>query len=66
MSQPKRRHSRSRSRLRRNALAKKLIVPTQKSCPECGVPIEPYTACKSCGSFKGKRQVIKPRSKTAK
>ena len=63
MAQPKRRHSRSRSRLRRNAPEKRLQAPLQTRCGECGAVIEPHTACRKCGTFRGKRAAIKGRRK---
>ncbi|RMH54206.1 MAG: 50S ribosomal protein L32 [Candidatus Hydrogenedentota bacterium] len=57
MALPKRRHSRTRSRKRRNAKA--LTLPTTVRCRECGEPILPHTACPACGAFYGERQVIR-------
>ncbi|MBL4889326.1 MAG: 50S ribosomal protein L32 [Candidatus Lindowbacteria bacterium] len=57
MALPKRRQSKARSRKRRTG--KGLPAPTLNRCSECGVMIQPHTACSKCGAYKGKRQVIK-------
>lgn len=62
MALPKRRHSRTRGRLRRTGDA--LDMPTIARCPECGAAVQPHTACKSCGAYQGKRNVIKARTQS--
>ncbi|PIE55674.1 MAG: 50S ribosomal protein L32 [Desulfobulbus propionicus] len=52
MALPKRRHSRSRTRLRRSHDA--LTGPAVGSCPECGEPKMPHQLCSGCGVYKGK------------
>lgn len=55
MAVPKQRHTKSRRNKRRMHLyvePKALI-----SCPKCGKPTLPHTACKNCGFYKG-REVI--------
>jgi large subunit ribosomal protein L32 len=64
MALPKRRHSRTRSRLRRGQ--DKLTPPVITRCGECGVSIAPHRACPKCGAFKGKRDVIKVRVRAKK
>ncbi|MGI6657632.1 MAG: 50S ribosomal protein L32 [Desulfobulbus sp.] len=52
MALPKRRHSYSRTRLRRSHDA--LTKPCIGHCPECGEPKMPHRLCGSCGMYKGK------------
>ena len=56
MALPKRRHSHSRTRLRRSHDA--LTKPTISSCSECGEPKLPHRICPGCGMYKG-RSVIR-------
>ncbi|HFQ89646.1 MAG TPA: 50S ribosomal protein L32 [Desulfobulbus sp.] len=56
MALPKRRHSRSRSRMRRAHDA--LRRPSVGFCPECGEPKMPHLLCGGCGVYKG-RSVIR-------
>lgn len=52
MAHPKRRHSNTRSRLRR---ANDFLVPQSRSqCAQCGAFILPHRVCTSCGFYKGK------------
>ncbi len=55
MALPKRRHSRSRTRMRRahDALSK----PQVSTCPECGEPKMLHQLCAGCGMYKNKRIV---------
>lgn len=55
MALPKRRHSRSRTRMRRahDALSK----PQVSACPACGEPKMPHQLCAACGMYKGKQLV---------
>ncbi|WP_083818998.1 50S ribosomal protein L32 [Desulfotalea psychrophila] len=55
MAVPKRRHSRSRTRLRRSHDA--LSAPALSLCSECGEPKEPHRLCGSCGKY-NKREVF--------
>jgi len=52
---PKRRHSATRRDKRRTHY--KIAAPTLTTCPSCGEPVEPHTACKACGQYR-KRLVI--------
>ncbi|MGE4558804.1 MAG: 50S ribosomal protein L32 [Desulfobulbus sp.] len=52
MALPKRRHSHSRTRLRRSHDA--LTKPSVGQCPECGEPKLPHRLCGGCGMYKGK------------
>jgi large subunit ribosomal protein L32 len=60
MPNPKRKHSKSRSRKRR-ATKKIRNVPLSK-CPNCGSLKIPHFACNVCGYYKGV-EVIKIESK---
>jgi large subunit ribosomal protein L32 len=52
MAHPKRKHSNTRSRLRR---ANDYLVPKSKSqCAQCGAFILPHRVCTACGFYKGK------------
>lgn len=52
MPNPKRRHSKSRTHMRR---AHDAITPPQTvSCKNCGEPVMPHRACPSCGQYKGR------------
>ena len=52
MALPKRRHSYSRTRLRRSHDA--LSKPNIGRCPECGEPKMSHRLCGRCGMYKGK------------
>lgn len=55
MANPKRRHSNTRSRLRR---AHDYLTPgTTAKCPQCGAPAVGHRVCPSCGYYRG-RQVL--------
>ena len=62
MANPKRRHSNTRTRLRR---AHDHLVPQSMSqCTQCGAFILPHRVCTSCGFYKGKLvKIIKVKSK---
>lgn len=55
MALPKRRHSRSRTRMRRSHDA--LNKPQVGLCPSCGEPKMPHLLCAGCGVYKGKQIV---------
>jgi large subunit ribosomal protein L32 len=52
MPLPKRRHSNTRTRLRRTHY--KLNVPVVVECPRCHKPMQLHHACSSCGFHKGR------------
>jgi len=52
MPNPKRRHSKSRTRMRRAHDA--IEAPQTVSCKNCGEPVMPHRACPSCGQYKGR------------
>jgi large subunit ribosomal protein L32 len=61
MPNPKRRHSKSRSRKRR---AHDALTPVGSSdCPNCGAPRLSHRVCPSCG-FYNKRVVIAKKSES--
>lgn len=61
MANPKRRHSKSRTRKRRAMYYNSLKAPQLMSCPNCDAPKEMHRACRTCGHYRG-RQVIEPTS----
>ncbi len=55
MANPKRRHSNTRSRLRR---AHDFLTPGNTlKCPQCKAPARPHRVCAACGYYRG-RQVL--------
>ena len=63
MANPKRRHSNTRSRLRRAHDA--LKIQSVGKCPNCGAMRLPHRVCASCGHYNG-RQVITIKMKEKK
>lgn len=58
MANPKRRHSKARTRTRRTAWARAAAAPPELvECPRCHEPKLPHHVCPNCGWYKG-RQVI--------
>ena len=55
MAVPKKRKSKSRSRMRRSPDS--LAAPNLSACPQCESPKEPHRVCPSCGHYRG-RQVF--------
>jgi large subunit ribosomal protein L32 len=58
MAVPKRKKSRSNTR-HRKAQWLKTAAPTIATCPQCAQPTRPHTACRTCGTYRG-RQVLEP------
>jgi large subunit ribosomal protein L32 len=58
MPNPKRRHSKARTRKRRAHDA--LRPPQTVVCPQCQEPTMPHRVCAKCGFYKG-RQVVNTR-----
>lgn len=56
MPNPKRRHSKARTRKRRAHDA--LRAPSTSLCPNCQEPRMPHRVCPKCGFYKG-REVVK-------
>lgn len=63
MAVPKRRTTRSKSKMRR-AQHDKVTAPNLSPCSQCGEPSLPHRVCGSCGYFKGKQIVTKSGSLT--
>ncbi len=57
MANPKRKHSKARSRSRRAHYYSRLKEPTLMECPNCGDTKMMHRACPSCGHYRG-RQVV--------
>jgi large subunit ribosomal protein L32 len=55
MPNPKRRHSKTRGRLRRTHY--KMETPNASACPQCGGPRVPHRICATCGTYKGKEVI---------
>ncbi len=51
MAVPKRRTTRSKSKMRR-AQHDKVTAPTLAACSNCGEPVVSHRACASCGHYK--------------
>ncbi|MDA9101081.1 50S ribosomal protein L32 [Omnitrophica bacterium] len=63
MAHPKRRHSNTRTRLRRS---NDFLTPKSSSrCSHCGAAVLPHRVCPSCGFYRGK-QVITMKVKEKK
>ncbi|PIE70484.1 MAG: 50S ribosomal protein L32 [Deltaproteobacteria bacterium] len=56
MPVPKRKTSKSRRDKRRTHY--KAVGPNVTTCPQCGEARLPHTACKECGTYRG-RSIIK-------
>ncbi len=56
MAVPFRRTSKTKKRMRRTHLKRKVNAMT--ACPKCGATLQPHRACTKCGYYKGK-EVIK-------
>jgi len=55
MPNPKRRHSKSRTRQRRAHDA--LTAPQTVTCPECDSPRLPHRVCPKCGFYNGRKVI---------
>jgi len=58
MPNPKRRHSKRRTALRRSHDF--LTAPAISECPNCHEKRQPHHACPKCGQYQG-RQVLEPK-----
>ena len=63
MANPKRRHSNTRTRLRRSHDF--LTLRSLSVCPQCKARIVPHRVCSKCGFYRG-RQVITVAQKSEK
>lgn len=50
--EPKRRHSKSRKRVRRASIMLKSVA--LQTCKNCGKPSLPHIVCSECGFYRGK------------
>lgn len=57
MANPKKRHSKARTRTRRSVYYNSLSAPKMMECPNCGGTKLRHRACPTCGHYRG-RQVI--------
>ena len=65
MAVPKKRRSKSKSRIKKATWTIK--VPEMRPCPNCGFVTLTHAACPSCGHYKGKQVVqIKVKEKPEK
>lgn len=55
MANPKRRHSKARTRSRRSTW--KLALPGTTLCPQCREPKLSHRVCRSCGHYDGRAVV---------
>ncbi|HLS90261.1 MAG TPA: 50S ribosomal protein L32 [Limnochordia bacterium] len=55
MANPKRRHSKARTRTRRATW--KTAGPVMTRCPQCHEPKLPHRVCPHCGSYRGRTVV---------
>lgn len=55
MPVPKRKTSKSKARMRRTH--QKTEAPNLSTCPQCGEATMRHTACKECGTYKGRTVV---------
>ena len=53
MALPKRKHSKSRTRKKRQH--KVTLVPAITHCPQCQGAVLPHNACGKCGYYKGRK-----------
>ena len=60
MPNPKRRHSKSRSRKRRSHDA--LTPAGYAACPSCGAPRQSHRVCPDCGQYDGRQVMPKKKS----
>ncbi len=60
MANPKRKHSKARTRKRRSQYYSSLKAAPMMECPNCGTAKLLHHACPSCGHYRG-RQVIEPK-----
>jgi len=60
MANPKRRHSKARTRTRRSTW--KAAPPVISRCPQCHQPRLAHTVCPHCGSYRGRTVIEKAAS----
>lgn len=57
MANPKRKHSKARTRTRRSVYYNSLKAPKTMECQNCGTTKMLHHACPACGHYRG-RQVV--------
>ncbi|MDZ4699269.1 MAG: 50S ribosomal protein L32 [Rhodothermales bacterium] len=57
MANPKRKHSKARSRSRRAVYYNSLVKPQMAECTNCGNTKVRHRACPSCGYYRGRKIV---------
>lgn len=60
MANPKRKHSKARTRTRRSVYYNSLSSPKMMECSNCGSTKLRHRACPTCGHYRG-RQVVEPK-----
>ncbi|QXD13740.1 50S ribosomal protein L32 [Rhodocaloribacter litoris] len=60
MANPKRKHSKARTRARRANYYNRLREPQLMECPNCGDTKVMHRACPSCGYYRGRQVVERP------
>ena len=63
MAVPKRRTTRSKSKMRRQQ-HDKVTAPSIVACSNCGEPTVPHRVCASCGHYKGQVVIAKKEAAT--
>ncbi len=53
MAEPKKKMSKSRTRMRRSHDA--LRAPNLSACPQCGAARRPHRVCPECGHYRGRQ-----------
>lgn len=61
MPNPKRRHSKTRTRKRRTHY--KATSPTLGGCPQCGEKKLMHRACPNCGYYRGRTTIVPKKAK---
>lgn len=59
MANPKKKHSKARTRTRRSVYYNSLSKPETMECPNCGNAKLLHRACPTCGEYRG-RKVVEP------
>ncbi len=62
MANPKRRHSNTRTRLRR--AHDFLKVRSLTKCTQCGAPVLSHRVCPACGYYRGKQVIVRKTKET--